>query len=137
LVHVPGTTIWWPPDDNTPGERVRGVLVFAPAAPITFTNGHYIVRQLAALAARAPQPVRLVVLECSGVTDIDYTGAGLVCAAIAHLRARGITVAIARLAVERALRAATRTGLLAALGTGRVFRSVNDAIEALDADAKP
>jgi MFS superfamily sulfate permease-like transporter len=132
LVHVPGTTIWWPPDDNTPGERVRGVLVFAPAAPITFTNGHYIVERLAALAACAPQPVRLVVLECSGVMDIDYTGARLVCAAIAGLRARGITVAIARMAVERARNAARRTGLLAALGPQRVFKSVQEAIDAFD-----
>jgi MFS superfamily sulfate permease-like transporter len=64
--------------------------------------------------------------------DIDYTGARLVCAAIAGLRARGITVAIARMAVERARNAARRTGLLAALGPQRVFKSVQEAIDAFD-----
>lgn len=131
LVRVPGTTIWWPPDNDVPAERVAGVLVFAPAAPITFTNGQYIVGKLRALVAAAPQPLRLVVLEASGVIDVDYTGARFVSRAIADLRARGITVAIARLADTRARSAAERTGLLAALGPGRTFKSVHEALETL------
>jgi SulP family sulfate permease len=129
LVRIPGTTIWWPPEGER-GERVDGVLVFAPAAPITFTNGQYIVSRLRELIAAAPQPVRLVVLEGGGIIDVDYTGATVVCAEIAALRARGITVAVARLQGERARSAAVRTGLVAAIGSDRVFQSVYEALGA-------
>jgi MFS superfamily sulfate permease-like transporter len=136
LVRLPGTTIWWPPD-GTPAERVPGVLVFAPAAPIAFTNGYYVVQRLRALVAAAPEPVRLVVIEGSGVIDVDYTGASLLRAALAELRARGVTVALARLAGGRAQGAAERTGLLAAFGPGHEFRSVHEALEALGRPPSP
>jgi MFS superfamily sulfate permease-like transporter len=135
LVRVPGTTIWWPPDE-TSGERVPGVLVFTPAAPVTFTNGYYIVRKLRATVAAAKPPVRLLVIEGAGVIDIDYTGAGLLCAAIQDFQALGIAVAIARLSDERARRAAERTGIFAALGPNRTFDSVYEAVTALDPTAK-
>jgi MFS superfamily sulfate permease-like transporter len=131
LVRIPGTTIWWPPGSQA-GERVRGVLVFSPAAPITFTNGQYIVSRLRGLIAAAPQPVRLVVLEGGGVIDVDYTGAVLVRAVIADLRKRGIRVALARFESERARSGAAKTGLLAALGADSVFDSVHEALSALD-----
>ena len=141
LVRVPGTTIWWPPDDAALGVRIPGVVVFAPAAPITFTNAGYIVARLRACLAAAPQPVRILVLEGSGVIDVDYTGAGAFGKAIAQLQARGITVAIARLADGHARAAALQTGLLAAIGPGREFKSVHEALEALEAlgvaDATP
>jgi MFS superfamily sulfate permease-like transporter len=130
LVRVPGTTIWWPPSDTT-GQRIPGVLVFAPLAPIAFTNAQYIVRRLRTLVAAAPQPLRIVILEGSGVIDIDYTGSRLLCAAIADLRALGITIATARLSDDRARGAAERTGLFAELGPGRDFKSVHDALQAL------
>ena len=130
LVRVPGTTIWWPPSDTT-GQRIPGVLVFAPLAQIAFTNAQYIVRRLRTLVAAAPQPLRIVILEGSGVIDIDYTGSRLLCAAIADLRALGITIATARLSDDRARGAAERTGLFAELGPGRDFKSVHDALQAL------
>ncbi len=126
LLRVPGTTIWWPVQRSA-GERVAGVLVFAPSAPLTFTNARFIVGRLDALVAAAPQPVRLLIIEGSGVSDIDYTGATVVGAAIAKLRASGVTVALARLADGLAREAAIRTGLLATLGRDRDFDSVQEA----------
>jgi len=134
LLRVPGTTIWWTPDDAGT-ERVPGVLVFAPGAPITFTNADYVVQRLRALIDAAPQPVRLLVLEGDGVIDIDYTGSRVLGAAIAELHARGIVVAMARLAGDRAQRAAERTGLVAALGGDRTFKSVHEALAALAPEA--
>jgi MFS superfamily sulfate permease-like transporter len=130
LLRVTGTTIWWPVATGA-GERVPGTLVFSPEAPITFTNARFIVARLHALASAAPAPVRLVIIEGSGVSDVDYTGASIVSAAITALRTGGATVAIARLADGRARRAATRTGLLASLGPGRDFDSVHEAYVAL------
>ncbi len=98
-----------------PGEHgvsVPGVIVFAPAAPITFTNAQYVVNKLKDLVAGAPETVKLVVIECSGVLDVDYTGALIWSNAIAELRTAHVDVAIARLADERAQRSALQTGLV-------------------------
>jgi SulP family sulfate permease len=133
LVRLTGTTIWWPPG-NGPGQREPGALVFSPAAPIAFTNGRFIARCLSDLVAAAPEPVRLIVLEGSGISDIDYTGARIFSTEIARLRASGIAVAIARLADGRARTAAERTGLLEAFGPDRDFNSVHEALERLRAE---
>jgi sulfate permease, SulP family len=127
LARAPRTTVWWPPQGED-GEHEPGILVFAAAAPLNFTNAAFIRDQLRAAIERAPTPVRLVVLEASGVIDIDYTGANVLLQTIGRLRDRGIQVALARLSAERAYASAARTGLLAAIGSERIFRSVEDAV---------
>jgi MFS superfamily sulfate permease-like transporter len=82
---------------------------------------------MAALAT-APAPVKLLVIEASGMIDIDYTGSQILQQTIATLRSRSIEVAIARLADARAQAQASRTGLIAALGPERVFKSVEEAV---------
>ncbi|HWA80662.1 MAG TPA: SulP family inorganic anion transporter [Acetobacteraceae bacterium] len=131
LVRIPGTTIWWTPAGIEKGEHEPGVLVFAPAAPVNFTNANYIHRRLELLIAAKKPPVQLVVIDASGVDSIDYTGATIMRAAIGTLRKRGIEVALARLGAERARRSAAMTGLLAAIGPTRTFYSAEDAVQAL------
>lgn len=132
LARVPGTTVWWPPTHEEPGEREPGVLVFAPAAPLNFTNAVNICRRLQAVAASVTtEPVRLIVIEASGIVGIDYTGSRILRETIAALRAQGIAVALARLSAERAQMQAEQTGLLAYLGTASVFKSVDDAVHAM------
>jgi sulfate permease, SulP family len=128
LARVPGSTVWWPPGPDENREHVRGILVFAPAAPLTFTNAQYISDRIMAALATAPAPVKLLVIEASGMIDIDYTGSQILQQTIAALRSRSIEVAIARLADTRAQAQASRTGLIAALGPERVFKSVEEAV---------
>jgi MFS superfamily sulfate permease-like transporter len=133
FVRVPGTTIWWPPDRTKDGERIPGVLVFSPAAPITFTNAQFIVAKLRALIAAAAQPVRIIILECSGVIDVDYTGAFFLGRELTRLRAGGMRIALARLSDDRARNAAFATGLAAAAGADALYDSVAEALAALGA----
>ena len=130
LVRLPNTTIWWSPSRNQPSETVAGVLVFAPAAPLTFINANFIRAQLDKALAETPD-ARLVVIEGSGITQIDYTGALSLIGTIDRLRKRGIDVALARLEADRAAAAAARSGLLDALGPGHMFHSVDEAVRAL------
>jgi MFS superfamily sulfate permease-like transporter len=130
LRRAPGSTVWWPPEGEN-SEREPGVLVFATAAPLNFTNASFIRGQLRDAVERAETPVRLVVIEASGMIDIDYTGGAMLRRLIALLRERGIDVAMARLSAEPAQRQAERLGVLTALGPDHVFRSVEDAIRAL------
>ena len=55
LARVPGSTVWWPPSGDEKSEHVPGVLVFATAAPLTFTNAQYISDQIMTALAKAPR----------------------------------------------------------------------------------
>ncbi|MGY3618279.1 SulP family inorganic anion transporter [Bradyrhizobium sp. USDA 10063] len=137
LARVPGSTVWWPPGRDEKGEHEPGVLVFATAAPLTFTNAQYISDKIIGALAMAPAPVKLLVIEASGMIDIDYTGSQILQQTIAELQSRSIAVAMARLSDTRAQEEAGRIGLIAALGPGRVFKSVEEAVRLLGPGAKP
>nr|WP_294529713.1 SulP family inorganic anion transporter [uncultured Rhodopila sp.] len=134
LARAPGTTVWWPPQ-NEAGEHEPGLLVFAPAAPLNFTNAAFIRGRLTQAVEQARTPVRMVVIEASGITGIDYTGASMLRQLVEALRAKGIQVALARLSAERANEQAARTGVLEAFGPKRVFRSVEEAVQSFKASS--
>ncbi len=134
LARAPGTTIWWPPTHQERGEHEPGVLVFAPAAALNFTNAVHICQQLDKAVASAPEPVRLIIIEASGMVGIDYTGSQILQGTIKAFQAKGNTVAFARLSAERAQKQAEQTGLLACLNAARVFKSAEDAVQAWKKD---
>ena len=137
LARVPGSTVWWPPGRDEKSEYVPGVLVFAAAAPLTFANAQYISDKIMVALAAASAPIKLLVIEASGMIAIDYTGSQILQQTIARLRSHSIDVAIARLSDTRAHAEASRTGLIAALGPQRVFRSVEEAVRRLGPYARP
>jgi sulfate permease, SulP family len=136
LARVPGSTVWWPPGRGEQSEHVPGVVVFAPAAPLTFTNAQYISDQIMTAIARSSTPVKLLVIEASGMIAIDYTGSQVLQQTITRLKSGSIDVAIARLADEGAMVEAEQTGLLAVLAPGRVFKSVEEAVRQIGPSAK-
>lgn len=134
LARVPDTTVWWTYGKREGGEHEPGILVFALGAPVNFINARYMLARLTDAIAAMAHPCRLVVIEANGVIDVDFTGSLILQQGIADLRRRGIDVAIARLESERATQAATRTGLIEALGADHVFRSVDEAIRSCKPD---
>jgi sulfate permease, SulP family len=104
LARVPGTTVWWNLEKGEAGGHEPGVLVFAPGAPINFTNAAYVRGRLNDAIGAMAEPCRLVVIEASGVIYIDFTGSGILQQLIRDLRGRGIDVAVARLESDRAQR---------------------------------
>ena len=137
LERLPGTTIWWPPSPGEASEREPGVFVFAPAAPINFTNASYIRQALETALAKGAGGVRLVVIDASAVAALDYTGAQILIGLVRRLRARSVDVALARLGAERAMTEARRSGLLDVLGPNHLFHSVEAAVRALRRAAPP
>ena len=117
------------------GEREAGVLVFAPAAPLNFSNAEHICGKIkSAIATQQPQ-VQLLVIEANGIIDIDYTGAQILLRAVTELKATNIVVALARLSDERAQAQAHRTGLIEMIGPDRLFMSVEEAVLKLGPNA--
>jgi MFS superfamily sulfate permease-like transporter len=139
LRRLPGSTVWWPPEtaaqgqdgEGQNGERQDGVAVIGFHAPLLFTNADSFKRAMIAMIDAHARPLRLVVLEASGIADIDFTAAEALRQVIDHCRAADIQFALARLESVRAQRALARLDVLAVLGENNVFHSVDEAVRAL------
>jgi len=128
---LPGTSIWWPKSDKVRGEKVRGVRVVGLQAPLSFLNAYDLQSALAKLTDQT-----LLVIEANAIVELDYTGAKILGEAIARLQALGIKVAVARLESVRAQESFARQGLTALIGEARIFHSVEEAVRALEPDAR-
>jgi SulP family sulfate permease len=134
---VPGTTIWWPANPNIAGERNPDVAVVGLQAPLSFLNAeNFRSDVLKVVGASATKP-RLLVIEASGVVEIDFTAAQILLDLFRQCRADGVTVAMARLESIRAQQAFERFGLYDVLPKSCMFHSVDQAIHALAGKAQP
>ena len=131
--HVDGTTIWWPVErTDTAGDgQPPGVLVVGFQAPLTFLNAHDFRRSLLDMIARRHGKVRLVVLEASGIIELDFTAAEILKDLIGRLRAEGLDFAVARLESVHALADFDRFEITGAIGPDHLFHSVAEAVAAL------
>jgi SulP family sulfate permease len=127
---VAGTSIWWPASPNLPGEQEAGVIVAGFQAPLSFLNAYDFRRDILAALKSSPQKVRLLVLEATGIVEIDFTAAQVLIDIIRQCHADGVDFAIARLESERAQDALVRFGIEALLGPDHQFHSVEEAIRA-------
>lgn len=134
FMRVPGTTIWWPPTPQQRGERLAGVAVIGFDAPLSFLNADRFRRGVDAVLQS--MPVKLIVLEANGISQIDFTAAATLREIIRRCHANNIDFAIARLESVRAQEAMRRLQLDAVLGDGRIFRSVEEAVKVLAPQAQ-
>ncbi|WP_426436160.1 SulP family inorganic anion transporter [Bradyrhizobium genosp. P] len=133
FVHVPGTTIWWPSGPHVTGEHKPGIAVVGLQAPLSFLNAEaFHGAVLKVISAASP---KLLVIEASGVVEIDFTAAQALHDLFRECREDGVTVAVARLESARAQAAFERFKLYDVLPQDRVFRSVDEAVHALGAQA--
>jgi sulfate permease, SulP family len=128
---VPGTSIWWPSSPNIPGEREPNVIVAGFQAPLSFLNAYHFRRDILDVLQSSAQEARLLVLEATGIVEIDFTAAQILRDLIRKCHADGVDFAIARLESIRAQAAMTRFGIDELLGPDHTFHSVEQAIRAL------
>ncbi|QIP08187.1 SulP family inorganic anion transporter [Bradyrhizobium symbiodeficiens] len=125
---VPGTTIWWPAHPHITGERVQGVAVIGLQAPLSFLNAPGFRSDVTKVLTTTPQ---LLVLEASGMVEIDFTAAQILLDVFKVCGEQGVTVALARLESVRAQDAFERFRLFDALPREHVFYSVEEAVRKL------
>lgn len=126
---VPGTTIWWPAHPHITGERIAGVAVIGLQAPLSFLNAPGFRSDVTkVLSTATPQ---LLVLEASGMVEIDFTAAQILLDVFKACNAQGVTVALARLESVRAQDAFERFKLFDVLPKEHVFHSVDEAVRKL------
>jgi sulfate permease, SulP family len=128
--HVPGTTIWWPANPHVAGERSPGIAVVGLQAPLTFLNAENFCADVLTVLKASPKP-KLLVLEASGILELDFTAAQTLLELIGECRKQDVTLAVARLESTRAQEAFERFGIYDRLPRDRVFRSVDEAIRRL------
>lgn len=126
---VPGTTIWWPAHPHISGERIAGVAVIGLQAPLSFLNAPGFRTDVTKVLGTAT--LQLLVLEASGMVEIDFTAAQILLEIFKACNAQGVTVALARLESVRAHEAFERFKLFDVLPKEHVFLSVDEAVRKL------
>jgi MFS superfamily sulfate permease-like transporter len=134
---VPGTSIWWPSSPNLPGEQEPGIIVAGFQAPLSFLNAYHFRRDVLDALQSKTKAARLLVLEATGIVEIDFTAAQILGDLIRRCHADGVDFAIARLESIRAQAAMARFGINDLLGPDHSFRSVEEAIQALGKKDNP
>jgi sulfate permease, SulP family len=98
-------------------------------APLSFLNAPGFRSDVTkVLTTSSPQ---LLVLEASGMVEIDFTAAQILLDVFKACSEQGVTVALARLESVRAQAAFERFRLFDALPREHVFRSVDEAVRKL------
>jgi SulP family sulfate permease len=116
--------------EQRPGsETLPGLIIYRIDAPLFFANARFLREQVHRLIETAKAPVRMVVLDCGAMFDLDVTGAETLETLDRELDERGITLALAEphAPMRHVLR---RSGLLQKLGPENVFPTVGESIRA-------
>lgn len=115
--------------DEDEGERIPGLLVYRPYAPLIFANARHVLARIATLVDQAGADLKWLVIDAQAITDIDIT-AGERLAQLQHeLLARGIQLKFAD--CPRPLREQLiKLHQLGLLGPQEFFVSVGKAVQA-------
>jgi len=127
---IPGTTSWAPLSSAEGSTQVPGVLVVVFATPLWYANAQHFRAQLEAARIRAEGPLKVVVLDAIGMSDIDFTGSRALHEVLDELGHDDITFAMARVG-DHVRQSLSRSGLLERVGEGNLFPSVDEAVTAL------
>ena len=112
---------------------IPDILVLRLEAPLFYANASLARNRIKMLVGEAGPTPRAVVLDAGANGDrLDITGAETVIELVNELHAAGIDIAVAEVRLP-VLTTARRAGLLTALGDNRVFNTIQEAVEALQA----
>ena len=116
----------WPGSETFPG-----LIIYRLDAPLFFANARFLREQIHKLLGAADEPVRMVVLDCGAMFDLDVTAAETLEKLDRELDERGIVLALAE--PHAPMRTVLgRTGLLQKLGEEHIFATVGEAIRAYE-----
>lgn len=108
-------------------ETFPGLLMLRTEGRLTFANAANAADKMRVLVAESDP--RIIVLECSAIPDIEYTALFMLTEAEQNLRARGVELWLAALNPDL-LKVIERSPLGTALGHGRMFHNLPNALDA-------
>ncbi len=113
---------------NPQARTLPGVLVYRFSGPLFFANASRFAQRVEARVLNAAPPVQHVVLDASGIIDIDLTAVESLQGLARTLAERGIDLRIGG-AISGLRDPLERGGVMAALG-GKFYRTVDEAVRA-------
>lgn len=132
---VPGSTVWWPATASFHGEQIPGIAVVGFQAPLFFVNSEAFRKSLEEILDRAERPVKAIIVEASGMVEVDFSGAQALIGIIQYWKARGVDFYLVRLESVRAQQALDKFGILAMLGDRHRAHSVQEIVVELSKGA--
>ncbi len=123
-------------ENAKPGaETMPGLIVFRYDSELFYANANRFVDAVESVYSSAPHPVRWLVLDCSSVTDIDYSAAISVKGLIDYVHAHDAHFGI--MGADPGLLTSMKTlGLMEDFTQDRVFHTFDDVVAAYEQDVK-
>lgn len=119
--------------DYTPAaagtQTAPGLVVFRYDADLFYANASRFVDDVQEVVQRAPDPVRWLVLDCAGISDIDYSAGEALSGLLDWLDARGVALVLAR-PETAVLTALDAYGLRGRIPPERVYADLDTAVQA-------
>jgi SulP family sulfate permease len=132
---LPGTTLYRNVTRYPTAERIPGVAILRFDVSLSYLNVEFVKRRVQRLVSESEQPLRAVVLDASGVNDIDTSAVEAITELLEELDERGIAVHVAN-AKGPVRDVLMRAGTYQRLGD-RIHDQVDDAVRALTTADRP
>jgi high affinity sulfate transporter 1 len=121
-------------EDPAPGTVTEpGLVIYRFGVGIFYANAERLAEEVMGLVD-VPDPPRWFVLQADAVDDVDYTGAETLLELAAHLKGRGVVLAVAA-ATDDVRRVLDRFGFTDEIGADRYFSTVHEARDAFHASS--
>jgi SulP family sulfate permease len=134
MVLVPDASGIWEPAPAAAGlESAPGLIVYRYGADLFYANADRFADEVRELVAKAPNPVRWFLVDAEAIADIDLSAAQTVRRMIEGLTGKGVRVFFGRVN-PYLLSDLRRHRIAAALGEGRIFPNLHEALDAIRAD---
>jgi MFS superfamily sulfate permease-like transporter len=114
-------------------ESAPGLIVFRYDAELFYANASRFTDDVEAVVQGAPHKVRWLVLDCSSITDVDYSAGIALTGLIRYVHARSAHFVLVR-ADARLLATLDTYGVLAQVDPVHVFDTMQEALDAYQAD---
>ena len=112
---------------RTPEARqVPGLAISLIQGSLLFFNADYVGSRLRSIAGELPADTRWLVMDASGIPQMDSSAAAMLIELCTELRDRGIKLGLAELHAD-ARELLNRAGVIECIGSDMVFDAVEDA----------
>jgi SulP family sulfate permease len=130
LSRKPGTDVFRSEAEHPDDERIPGLLILRVESPLYFGNAQRVIDRVALIVRETDPPPRVLLLDCSAVSDADTTAASVLAERVDRLETSGTQVWLAAI-TERVLRLARRSPRWSGLAErGQVHPTVATAVDA-------
>jgi sulfate permease, SulP family len=131
LGRIPGRDGFYKLHRTPEARQVPGLAISLIQGSLLFFNADYVGSRLRSIAGELPAGVQWLVMDASGIPQMDSSAAAMLTELCADLRDRGIKLGLAELHAD-ARELLERAGVIECIGSDMVFDVVEDALQAFE-----